>query len=316
MSVDLSGEITAIATAVLASFAIVTAIVAYMAFRRQTQELAILQQQTKEQQEVLAREASDRRKAQAAQIFTGAPQATEQKPEIVPYAWNASALPVYDAQLWYPNWDSSPADPDNLGVILPGEKADGSSHDVFSNRETALSLEILSFRDSAGIGWIRMPDGALIEQSGPTVRDSVQAAIEPDLPLGYHRQDDQITGRPVGGRDNRATGRVMDAIVINPQSQGLLYLPRRYDIQIPPGPNYNPNRPPDWEIIIDSEDGSTQGVYTSPDPGYPVPGYPYPGYMEDSLVWQVWNRRDCRVFARIVLSESFASIFDRKNRGN
>jgi hypothetical protein len=150
-----------------------------------------------------------------------------------------------------------------------------------------------------------MPDGALIEQSGPTVRDSVQAAIEPDLPLGYHRQDDQITGRPGDGQDDRATGRVMDAIVINPQSQGLLYLPRRYDIRIPPGPNYNPNRPPAWEIIIDSEDGSTQGVYTSRD-----------SHEEDSLVWQVWNRRECRVFARIVLSESFASIFDRENWGH
>jgi hypothetical protein len=32
MSVDLSGEITAIATAVLAAFAIITAVVAYMAF--------------------------------------------------------------------------------------------------------------------------------------------------------------------------------------------------------------------------------------------------------------------------------------------
>ena len=33
MSVDLSGEITAIATAVLAVFAIVTAVLAYLAFR-------------------------------------------------------------------------------------------------------------------------------------------------------------------------------------------------------------------------------------------------------------------------------------------
>lgn len=39
MSVDLSGEITAIATAVLAFFAIVTAIYAIRAFRTQSQEV-------------------------------------------------------------------------------------------------------------------------------------------------------------------------------------------------------------------------------------------------------------------------------------
>jgi cbb3-type cytochrome oxidase subunit 3 len=39
MSVDLSGEITAIATAALALFAIVTAAFAILAFRKQSQEV-------------------------------------------------------------------------------------------------------------------------------------------------------------------------------------------------------------------------------------------------------------------------------------
>jgi len=40
MSVDLSGEITAIATVVLAVFAIVTAVFAILAFRKQSREVS------------------------------------------------------------------------------------------------------------------------------------------------------------------------------------------------------------------------------------------------------------------------------------
>lgn len=35
----------------------------------------------------------------------------------------------------------------------------------------------LTFRDANGVSWIRMPGGALMEQAGPTVRDSVISAI-------------------------------------------------------------------------------------------------------------------------------------------
>jgi sensor domain CHASE-containing protein len=47
MSVDLSGEITAIATAVLAACAIVTAIYAIRAFRKQTEEVRTIQEQAR-----------------------------------------------------------------------------------------------------------------------------------------------------------------------------------------------------------------------------------------------------------------------------
>ena len=52
MSVDLSGGITAIATAVLAVFAIVTAIYAIRAFRKQSQEVSAIERQVKDQQEL------------------------------------------------------------------------------------------------------------------------------------------------------------------------------------------------------------------------------------------------------------------------
>ena len=86
MSVDLSGEITAIATAVLATFAIITAIVAYMAFRRQTQ----------------AREARERHRAQASRVFIALaiPQQGPARFNVV----NTSEQPVYDVEIeWRDN---------------------------------------------------------------------------------------------------------------------------------------------------------------------------------------------------------------------
>jgi hypothetical protein len=106
MSVDLSGEITAIATAVLAVFAIVTAVFAVLAFRKQSQEvydqaamLAVQSDQLEEQRKINAeqakvlalqaselRESLDQRKreterrhrAQASRVFiTSGPEVNE-----------------------------------------------------------------------------------------------------------------------------------------------------------------------------------------------------------------------------------------------
>lgn len=52
MSADLSGEITAIATAVLAFFAIVTAVFAYIAFRKQSQEVRAIERQVTDQEKI------------------------------------------------------------------------------------------------------------------------------------------------------------------------------------------------------------------------------------------------------------------------
>jgi hypothetical protein len=52
MSVDLSGEITAIATAVLAVFAIVTAVFAVLAFLKQSREVRAIERQVTDQQEL------------------------------------------------------------------------------------------------------------------------------------------------------------------------------------------------------------------------------------------------------------------------
>jgi len=165
MSSDLTGEITAIATAVLAAFAIVTAVVAYIAFRRQTEEVAILQQQMKEQQEVLAREARERHRAQASRVFISLESPEERLASF--NVANTSKQPVYDAEI---RWRYKTARYPQI---------DQARHDTAGDRpaiETQPSLEaervrpdpdddftVLIFRDAAGVTWTRrlgaMPGG-------------------------------------------------------------------------------------------------------------------------------------------------------------
>jgi hypothetical protein len=58
MSVVLSGEISAIAIAMLALFAIVTAILAYLAFRKQSREVRAIERQVTDEQELTRQQGS------------------------------------------------------------------------------------------------------------------------------------------------------------------------------------------------------------------------------------------------------------------
>jgi Na+/glutamate symporter len=62
----------AVATVGLLIGAIVTSVFAIKAFRKQSEEVALLQAQVKDQQDDRAREAEERRRAQAAKIFVTA----------------------------------------------------------------------------------------------------------------------------------------------------------------------------------------------------------------------------------------------------
>lgn len=173
MSVDLSGEITAIATAVLAAFAIVTAAVAYMAFRKQAQELAILQQQMKEQQDVLVHEADERHRAQASRIFISLEKYGE-RPSRFNVA-NTSDQPVYDAEIrWYDTRvRASSILHSRLGTILPGDRpavdVRPAQHDPdavpYPDGE-GVRFTMLEFRDAAGTKWTRTLGGGLGEGAG------------------------------------------------------------------------------------------------------------------------------------------------------
>jgi hypothetical protein len=59
MSVDLSGEVTAIATAVLAFFAIVTAVFAFLACLKEKQAVSILLQENHEHQQAMECDAAE-----------------------------------------------------------------------------------------------------------------------------------------------------------------------------------------------------------------------------------------------------------------
>ena len=78
MSVDLSGEIAAMATAVLAVFAIVTAVFAVLAFRKQSREVRAIERQVTDQQE-LTQQQAELLKVQSGQLELQRQQFDEQR---------------------------------------------------------------------------------------------------------------------------------------------------------------------------------------------------------------------------------------------
>jgi hypothetical protein len=153
MSLIFATQLTAVATAVLAMGAIVTAILAYRAFRKQALEVDIL---LKQQQ----REKKERRRAQAARVFVGLTPKRERMQRF-PVVENASDFPVFDVQSWYSHPGGlRQSESGNRRVILPGESSSSSAADALTHR-------ILTFRDADGVRWVRMPDGSLTEQAYP-----------------------------------------------------------------------------------------------------------------------------------------------------
>jgi hypothetical protein len=207
MSLDLSGEITAIATAVLAAFAIVTGIYAVRAFRKQSQEvsdqasmLQIQSEQLAEQRKVneeqitvLAlqaaelreslderkREAVERRNAQAAQVhivLKVVARSREGSPEIEATAVNTSERqqPVYDVKLyWHLGPDSyGTPNPDLLGTLGLRRRASRARLAGDSRRQRA---------------WVSHGRSAAAEHRGPDqpCRDPARPRIRPPRPAHH-----------------------------------------------------------------------------------------------------------------------------------
>ncbi len=165
MSEIFAAQITAVANVVLAAFAIGTAILAGLAFFKQSQEVGLLLEESK-------RDQVERRRAQAARVFV---MAEPDPPRLIrPCARNTSELPIYDAKIWQaqPGGTSAPVD---LGTIWPGRTAQGGP--VMSAKD-AVTHSVLTFRDSQGVCWIRMPDGTLSEQTAPNPREDILALME------------------------------------------------------------------------------------------------------------------------------------------
>ena len=135
-------------------------------------QLRIRQQQIKEQGELLRRDAEDRRREQAANVFIGVPY--DPARQVHPYAQNSSKYPIFDVKLWLGN-ASGVRSFDEVGILMPDKLM--SSSMPMSEKE-AIEGTVLTFRDANGVRWARMPQGAVEEQgSGVTAQESAAAAI-------------------------------------------------------------------------------------------------------------------------------------------
>jgi hypothetical protein len=128
------------------------------------------------------RDTDERRKAQTSRVFPAVVGDKPQPPRLIhPYAHNASDLPIYDTQIWYAEPGVGISGPENVGMIMPDGAATAGKVFVFGD---ALKTITLTFRDAAGVLWVRLPDGYLTEQAGPTPRDSILAARAAANPTG------------------------------------------------------------------------------------------------------------------------------------
>jgi hypothetical protein len=102
-----------------------------------------------------------RRRAQASRVFIAAPR--DEGRQAIAHARNTSALPVYSVRIRYGTPSGGMTEPEYLATIMPGESAPAGR--LFDEPDEALRLAVLTFRDAAGIEWIRTPDGELWEPS-------------------------------------------------------------------------------------------------------------------------------------------------------
>lgn len=190
MSLLVATQITAVATAILALFAIVTAVFAFLAFRKQSAEVATLQQQFDDQRKVNEkqtgvlelqardlnhslqdrhRDLAQRHWAQAVQVFILIIDAAKAGllVDLIAEVRNSSQQPVYDLVVhWY--LESGP-----LGIspprpyLVPGGTAplrqSRDASDDLSNLAVALE-----FRDAAHPHWRTTDRGELTEICGAT----------------------------------------------------------------------------------------------------------------------------------------------------
>jgi hypothetical protein len=177
MSMLVATQVTAIATAALAALAIAAGITAGRALWLQAQEVRILKQDHD-------REVNDRRGAQASAVFMW-----ENRP-IMPSSSgggtypvnaavkNASDKPIYDLYfIW--NWNGvihQRYQRSAEGLLMPGEEAKASYNAPNLKMRDSYGAYVI-FRDTAGVIWLRKPDGYLIELT-PNEAEKLQPGKE------------------------------------------------------------------------------------------------------------------------------------------
>jgi hypothetical protein len=192
--------LAAVATAVLALFAIVTAWYARKAFLKQSQEVLAIEQQVSDQKELTARQADllkvqadqlklqqqeygqqqeDRRLDQASRVFmwaeTGPDPAISQVQRtttpgtyemVAVHVKNTSGQPVYDLTI---NWRKGTApwdEPDHLAVLMPDQQQNFTRalpDNLPPGVDRSLYSAVVIFRDRNQAWWRTRPDGRFEE---------------------------------------------------------------------------------------------------------------------------------------------------------
>lgn len=174
MSLIFATQLTAVATVVLAVFAIITAIVAGCAFWVQSRQLeAELGERS--------REAEERRREQAVQVYVwqdppAIASAVEAAVEVrvTAHVRNASQQPVYEVRFaWLLQGVPYGAGSVRAAPLMPGEEEAnpavvplGPGADPLSPKPADIIAEVV-FRDRAGLWWRSCADGWLEKAAAP-----------------------------------------------------------------------------------------------------------------------------------------------------
>lgn len=193
--------VTAAFTVVLAVGAIVTAVFAFLAFRKQSAELAILRTQADDQHEtnrklaaaaelqaeelrqsLAERQAEQGRqhRSQAEQVYITLTRTPghrgsrpdedlafgARRPDIAAAVHNYSQQIIRDVQLQWHKGSASHGEPnpEPLGELIPGAQAE-RERQFPADADLEQCGAVVAFRDAAGIRWMRRPDGDLQEQA-------------------------------------------------------------------------------------------------------------------------------------------------------
>ena len=71
---------------------------------------------------------------------------------------------------------------------MPREKAE-KEHGISLTEQDVIQGAILTFRDAAGVRWVRMPDGTLSEQTRDAALESVRVALQVAIPESDHEPE-------------------------------------------------------------------------------------------------------------------------------
>lgn len=213
MSEIFVAQLSAFATLALAVLAMVTAVLAYLAWRKQSQEvsdqaelLRVQSERLEEQRKTNAkqakvlelqaaelsksleervREARRRVRAQAQLVFlterrsegrTAGPLDSE-PPSMTATVVNSSNQPIYRAEVYWFLGETlyGEQNPDPLGVILPGESASSARRFPPGTDLGTCRAEVV-FRDADTITFLRRADGHLTDLLVPVGPESLNAA--------------------------------------------------------------------------------------------------------------------------------------------